>query len=192
MKLQILPIANTSFTQTSGSNSQTVKAIYTKLSEFQLHRSSRNGDVGRSVCRFHLAFQQHLEHVAGLFSLVQSGLDQCRPIQCTLVKSSQILSNLVKSGKIFSRLFLAAYSAYGGSLQSSLVQTSEDQFSLLQSKLVKSSQIQINLLQAISGDIFGCIKLFLVLYSLVQSSLVYFSQIQSNIVESSQIWSNLV
>ena len=78
----------------------------------------------RLVCLCHLAFQQHLVHVATLFSLVQSGLDQCRPIQSILVKSTQIQvqSNLVKSRKILSRLFLAAYSACGGSLQSRLDQ----------------------------------------------------------------------
>ena len=122
--------------------------------------------VGRSVCRFHLAFQQHLVHVAALFSLVQSGLDQCRPIKSNLVISSQIQSKLVKSSQIQKNLF----QAISGSIQrmwwlfivqSSLVQTSEDQFSLLQSKLVKSSQIQINLFQAIFGDIFGCIRLFI-------------------------------
>ena len=47
-------------------------------------------------------------------SLVQTSVDQ---FQSTLVKSSQILSNLGKSRKFFSRLFLAAYSACGGSLQ---------------------------------------------------------------------------
>ena len=93
-----------------------------------------------SVGRFDLTFQQHLVHVAALYSIVYSGLDQCRPIQSTLVKSSQIFSNLVKSRKIFSSLFQAAYSACGGSLQSSLVQTR-----LVKTNLVYSSQSQSNL-----------------------------------------------
>ena len=133
--------------------------------------------VGLSVCLCDLAFQQHIVHVATLFSLVQSGLDQCRPIQSTLVKSSQIQKNLFQaiSGSIQRMWWLFI-------VQSSLVQTSEDQFSLLQSKLVKSSQIQINLFQAISGDIFGCIKLFI---GSLQSSLVKSSLFQSNLVKYS-------
>ena len=160
-------------------------------SYFQLHRSSRNGDVGRSVGRSvgpcHLAFQQHFVHVAALSSLVQSGLDQCRPIQSTLVKSSLLQSNLVKSSQIQKNLF----QAISGSIycmwrlfevQFSLDQTSEDQFSLLQSKQVKSSQIQINLFQVISDDIFDCIKLFI---GSLQSSLVKSSLFQSTIVNYS-------
>ena len=74
-------------------------------------------------------------------SLVQTSVDQ---YQSTLVKSSQILSNLVKSRKIFSRLFIEAYSACGGSLQSSLVQTR-----LVKTNLVYSSQSQSNLVKYI-------------------------------------------
>ena len=59
-------------------------------------------------------------------SLDQTSEDQFSLLQSKLVKSSQIQTqtNLVKSSKIqkiFSRLFLAAYSTCGGSLQSSLV-----------------------------------------------------------------------
>ena len=74
-------------------------------------------------------------------SLVQTSVDQFSLLQ----------SNLVKSRKIFSRLFLAAYSTCRGSLQSSLDQTDEVQFSLVyssQSKsltLEKASKIQSNI-----------------------------------------------
>ena len=96
--------------------------------------------VGRSVCRSvcrsvggHLAFQQHLVHVAALSSLVQSGLDQCRPIQSTLVKSSQIQSNLVKSRQIQSNLeksFLGYFWQHIAHVVAlySLVQSSIDQW----------------------------------------------------------------
>ena len=83
------------------------------------------------------AISGSVQHMWTLFSLVQSGLDQCRPIQSSLVKSSQIQSNLVKSSQI-------------------------------QYKLIKSNPILINLFWAICVDIFGCITLLLVLYSLVQ------------------------
>ena len=115
-------------------------------------------------------FWQHIVHVVDHYSLVQSDLDQCRPIYSTLVKSRQILSNLVKSRKIFSRLFLAAYSARGGSLQSSLVWSR-----LVQTNLVYSSQIQSNLDKSFLGYFwrhFGCIKLII---GSLQSSLVKFS-----------------
>ena len=128
------------FLNQSDSGVETLSSSFSSIGALEMAMSV-GLSVGRSVRR-HLAFQQHLVHVAALFSQVQSGLDQCRPIQFTLVKlvkSSQIFSNLVKSRKIFSRLFLAAYSACGSSLQSSQVQTR-----LVKTKLVYSSQIQSN------------------------------------------------
>ena len=120
----------------------TCKCIFSSIGALEMAMSVGRS-VGRSVGLFHVAFQQHIVHVAALFGLVQSGLDQCRPIQSTLVKSSQIQTNLVKSRKIFSRLFLAAYSACGGSLQSSLVQSR-----LVKTNLVYSSQSQTNLVKS--------------------------------------------
>ena len=129
--------------------------------------------VGWSVGWCHLAFLQHIVHVAALFGLVQSGLDQCRPIQSTLVKSSQIQTNLVKSSQIQKNLF----QAISGSIQrmwwlfivqSRLAQTSVYQFSLLQSTLVKSSNHFAFMCDlAFQQHIVNVVAL----YSLVQSSL---------------------
>ena len=100
--------------------------------------------------------------------------------------------------------FLAAFSACSGSFQPSLVwsrlvQTNLVYSSQIQSNLIKSSQIQINLFQAIFGDIFGCIRLFIGslwsgLYQCrpIQSTLVKSSQILSNLVKSRKIFSGLL
>ena len=159
--------------------------------------------VGWLVGWCHLAFQQHLVHVAALFSLVQSGLDQCRPIQSTLVKSSPIQSNLVKSSQIQKNLFQAISGRIQHMwrlfiVQSSLDQTREDQFSLT---LVKASQIQSNLDKSFLGyfrrhfwlhqTFIGSQLLFLAQSSLVQTSVHQFSLLQSNLVKSSQIQKNI-
>ena len=128
--------------------------------------------VGLSVCRCDLAFQQHLVHVARLFSLVQSGLDQCRPIQSTLVKSSQIQKNL--------------FQAISGSIQRMwrlfIVQTR-----LVKINLVYSSQIQTNLVK--SRQIFSGLLLaaYITCRGSLQSSLDQWRPIKSTLVKSSQI-----
>ena len=75
--------------------------------------------------------------------------------------------------------------------QSSLVQTSVDQFSLLQSNIVKSCQIQKNLFQSISGSIQCICWLFIVQSSLDYTSENQFTLLQSKLVKSSQIQMNL-
>ena len=134
--------------------------------------------VGWSVCVIQLFCSiQYMQRLfLAQYSLIQTSVDQFSLLQSNLVKSSHIQSNLVKSRQIFSRLFLAAYSACGGSLQyclvwSRLVQTNLVYSSQIQSNLVISSQILSNLDKSFLGYFWQHIAHVVALYSLVQPRL---------------------